>query len=175
MTKFIQLSILMGLTATLMTGCGFEPLYGSKAENQAGAQNPSSVVGKMSQVDIALIPDKSGQLLRNHLIDRLYQSGYPSNSTATLHIDKITEARTDLDLTKSSDATLAQLRMTTNMVLTDDKGNKVLERTLQTIASFNVLGSEFATRVTEEAARESAINDLARQIELNLSLYYSAQ
>jgi LPS-assembly lipoprotein len=168
MTKFIQLSILLGLTTALVTGCGFEPMYGQHS-SKGGAS------AQLSQVGIDIIPDKEGQSLRNHLIDRLYRNGYPSNPTATLKIAKVNETRTELDLTKSSDATRAQLLLTANMVLIDSKGTTVLTRSVQSITSFNILGSEFATRVTEEAARESALNDLARQIELNLSLYYNSK
>lgn len=172
MTRFIQLSILMGLTTALVTGCGFEPMYGHRTSTGGQSQ---TVATQLSQVGIAIIPDKEGQSLRNHLIDRLYRNGYPSNPTATLNITKINELRTELDLTKSSDATRAQLRQTAVMTLVDDKGATVLTRPIETITSFNILGSEFATRVTEEAARESGLNDLARQVELNLSLYYSSK
>jgi LPS-assembly lipoprotein len=113
--------------------------------------------------------------LRNALIDRLYQNGYPNAPIATLKVSPIQETRNELDLTKSSDATRAQLRMSSTMTLTDKSGAVVLTRPLKTITSFNILGSEFATRVTEESARESGLQDLARQVELNLSLYYNSK
>lgn len=172
MTKFIQLSILMGLTTALVTGCGFSPMYGQHSTTAPTGQSPS-VSAQLSQIGIDIIPDREGQLLRNHLIDRMYRSGYPSNPTATLKVSKIEEIRTELDLTKSSDATRAQLHLNATMTLNNTMGKPLLSRKVQSVSSFNILGSEFATRVTEEAARESALNDLARQIELNLSLYYS--
>jgi LPS-assembly lipoprotein len=174
MIKVIHSLILLFFMAFLLPGCGFEPMYGPKS----GPKTPSSaelgtVPTELSQIEIAIIPDREGQLLRNHLIDRLYLSGYPESPIATLNVSKIIEKRTELDLTKSSDATRAQLRLTTQMTLTDQSGATLLTRSLQSVTSFNILGSEFATRVTEDAARKSALNDLARQIELNLSLYYS--
>lgn len=172
MTRFIQLSILMGLTATVVTGCGFEPMYGYRSNTN---QQSPSIAAQMSQVGIDIIPNREGQSLRNNLIDRLYRNGYPSNPTMTLKIAKINELRTELDLTKSSDATRAQLRQTTVMSLVDDKGTTLMTRPLETITSFNILGSEFATRVSEQAARESGLNDIARQVELNMSLYYSSK
>ena len=172
MTKFIQLSILMGLTATLVTACGFTPMYGQHSSDSTPNQS-TGVSNQLSQIGIDIIPDRDGQTLRNHLIDRLYRSGYPGSPIATLTVSKINEARTELDLTKSSDATRAQLRLTATMTLNDLNGQTLLSRPIQTVTSFNILGSEFATRVTEQAARESGLNDLARQIELNLSLYYS--
>ena len=160
--------ILVGLTSLLLSGCGFKPMYGTQSR-----LNHSPISYQMSQIAIDIIPDREGQMLRNALIDRLYTSGYPSSPVATLKISKIEEVRNELDLTKSSDATRAQLRVTSTMTLTDKSGNVILSRPIKTITSFNILGSEFASRVTEESARQSAIQDLARQIELNLSLYYS--
>ena len=60
------------------------------------------------------------------------------------------------------------------MSLIDKKtGQIVLTRPLLAITSHNVLESEFSTLVTEQSAREAALNDLARQIERQLSLYFS--
>ena len=47
-----------------------------------------------------------------------------------------------------------------------------MERDLESIASFNVLGSEFGNRISEQATRENVLKDIARQIELQLSLYF---
>ena len=59
------------------------------------------------------------------------------------------------------------------MTLTDKRtGELVLQRNLQSTASFNVLGSEFANRVTEQSTRENVIKDIARQIEMQLALYF---
>lgn len=173
MIKLIQLSILLGLTTAFVTGCGFEPMYGQSSATKAPSSRATTVSTQLSDIAVDIIPDREGQILRNHLIDRLYRSGYPDTPIATLKVSKIAEARTELDLTKSSDATRAQLRLTATMKLSDPNGTILLTRSVQSVTSFNILGSEFATRVTEEAARESALSDLARQIELNLSLYYS--
>lgn len=171
MTSFIRFPILLTAAAVLMSGCGFHPMYGDYSASSQG----TGVSSALSQVSIEIIPDRDGQILRNSLIDRFYQNGYPSNPTATLKIEKLNEIRNELDMTKSSEATRAQLRLSTRMTLIDSSGKMVLDRKVQTITSYNVLGSEFATRVTEESARQSALNDLARQIELNLSLYYNAR
>ncbi len=180
MTHISKFPIFLGVSVLLLSGCGFQPVYGTHraAPSVAGAipsQIPSQTTARaLSQIDIAIIPDRAGQMLRNDLIDRLYRGGYPANPVATLHIRKLEERKTELDLTKSSEATRAQLRISTKMKLIDSAGQILLDRDLSTITSYNVLGSEFATRVSEEDARQNAIHDLARQVELNLSLYYNA-
>jgi LPS-assembly lipoprotein len=156
----------------LLVSCGFTPLYGEKrTEKDSSGYSPRS---SFAQVEISLIPDRSGQMLRNLLIDRLYSGGYPVNPSYTLKIEKLAEAKGELDITKSAEATRAQLTIRTQMVLLDAKGVEVLRRPLSSITSYNVLQSEFATRVTEENARSNAIAEIARQAELALSLYFHA-
>ena len=124
-------------------------------------------------MDIGNIPDREGQYLRNALIDRFYRSGRPVNAAYDLDIDRITETLVDLDITKSSDATRGQLKVQTRLKLIGRaSGSVVLERDVRSITSYNILGSEFATRVTEDNARTNALDDLARQIEMQLNLYF---
>jgi LPS-assembly lipoprotein len=158
MTKFIAL---IGLLATL-TACGFHPVHGKFSNDRRTDSAP---------VEITIIPDREGQILRNELIDRLHQNGEPASAQYRLSVDKIQESDKELAITKSSEATRAQLRLKTKMVLTDKSGKEVLVRDLLAITSYNVLQSEFATRVAENTARENALGDLARQIELHLNLY----
>lgn len=171
MNKLSLFSILACFSMLPLAGCGFQPMYG----DYSAAADQTSHNTALSQIAIDIIPDREGQILRNNLIDKLYDGGYPSQPTATLHIEKLEETITELDLTKSSEATRAQLRLQTNIVLKEaSTGKTLLTRPLQSITSYNILESEFATRVTKESARQSAIADLARQIELNLSLYSNA-
>ena len=152
-----------------LSACGFEPIYGTKMQSNAGQE---SVEAQLSQVAINGIPDREGQFLRNVLIDKFYRNGRPQNISYTLHVQPINESIVDLDITKSSDATRAQLRLKTLMTLKDETtGEVVLTRNLKSIASYNVLTSEFATRVSAQNTRENALYDLARQIELQISLY----
>lgn len=165
MKKTLSLSI---ISLTLLTGCGFKPLYGT--HGQQPQDSPT-----LNTVAISTIPDQEGQYLRNNLMDRFYKDGYPTTPTLTLDIAPLSETKTELDLTKSSDATRAQLRLTTIMTLRDSLKNILLQRSIYTIASYNILGSEFATRVTQQSARKNAVDDLARQIEMNLTLYLNSK
>lgn len=134
-----------------------------------------SAAAQLSSVDIAIIPNREGQILRNDLMDRFYPRGVPSAPSATLKIAPLVETKTDLDLTKSSDVTRAQVTLNTTLTLEDQSGEILLTKPITAIGSYNTLKSEFATRVTEEGARQSALHDLARQIEFYISLYYSGK
>lgn len=153
----------------LLSSCGFEPVYGVNRNTPVGAEE------KLSQIEIAGIPDREGQYLRNALIDRFYRNGRPSSTLYTLDIGRLDERIKKLDITKTADATRGQLRMDARMTLRGPNNKIILQRDLRAITSFNILGSEFANRVTEDNARQNALDDLARQIELQLALYFKRQ
>ena len=152
----------------LLTACGFSPMYGSGA----GSSGVSATTG-LNQVDIALIPDESGVYLRNMLIDQFYQDGYPSSPTHSLEITDLEETESGLDITVDSETTRKQIRINAKLKLIDNAtGAIVLAREMSAITSYNVLGSQFTTRVSERDAREAALGDLARQIETQIALYF---
>lgn len=159
------------LSLFILTSCGFAPVYGSKSSNNDNAV--ASVKNNLQNIEIAIIPDREGQFLRNALIDNFYHSGAPSNPKYILKINPITELNYNLDITIDSEATRRQIKLSTQMSLIDkESGRTLLTRDVLSIASHNVLDSEFSTIVTEQNARENALNDLARQIEREISLYF---
>ena len=164
---------LLALAALLLlvTACGFRPLYGTTAKVENG-----TVANTLAQVQIDNIPDRSGQYLRNALMDRFYRNGRPADPLYTLQVTNLSENLTDLDITKSSSATRAQLRLDAEINLIDHRGAQTaMKRRLVAITSYNVLNSQFTTRVSEEAARQSALDDLAAQIERHMALFLSGK
>ena len=165
MRFFLSIAALLCLTA-----CGFHPVYG------VNKYTPVGVEEHLAQVQIAGIRDREGQYLRNALIDRFYRGGRPANPRYSLKIDTIQEGSRDLDVTIDSDSTRGQLTLTTSLELTDLQTNEiVLVRALRSIASYNIISSEFANRVSEQNTRENALDDLARQTEEQLALYFKRQ
>jgi LPS-assembly lipoprotein len=168
---FIGFLALLAMVACLaITGCGFTPLY-AKAEHQ-----DAQVAAGFDQVGIGNIPDQKGQYLRNALIDRFYQNGRPDMPRYHLELTPIAESQTDLDITRSATTTRTQLRLTTTMTLTDTKTGKVLlTRDLFSVNSYNILETQYNTNVSQEYVRENLLDDLARQIEAQLALYFKRQ
>lgn len=150
----------------LLSGCGFQPVYGTASSAGQTAEQG------LDQVDIALIPDAEGVYLRNALIDRFYQNGYPVQPRYRLAIDKIVQSESDYDVTIESEATRRQLTLYATVQLMDvTKTEPLFRRELRTVTSYDVIGSQFTTRVAEEDARKAALNDLARQIETQVALF----
>lgn len=167
MRKTIPIYALI-IAAFIVAGCGFEPLHGQST--RTADQN------LYNQIFIDNIPEREGQILRNELIDRFYTKGRPADPAYILKIDAIEETQTNLDVTATADTTRNQLRLDTKMRLEDRAtGALLLERDLISITSYNVLQSQFTTRVSEDNARENVLKDLARQIDIQTGLYFKRQ
>ncbi len=162
--NLIKIPLLQLVTCILfLSSCGFTPMYSAKDMN---------IASELSNVEISNIPDYEGQYLRNALIDRFYTNARPNSSKYILKIEPIKESTTNLDITKNANATRVQLKLSTKINLIDQQsGEIVLSRNLNSISSYNILTSEFATRVSAKNMRENTLNDLARKIELHIGLY----
>ena len=162
---------LLALMILPMIGaCGFEPMYGTSSKSELGAS--TSLRAELAEVKISNIPNREGQYLRNALIDRFYVGGRPANPKYILDVNPVQETTYDLDITIRSDATRKQLNLNTAMSLKDaETGEVLVSRSVKSSGSYNVLESEFATRVSEQSTRENALDHLAQQIELHIGLY----
>lgn len=167
MTKI--LTLLSIFIITTLTACGFHPVYGVNKYTNVGVEE------HLSQIQIGNIKDREGQHLRNELIDRFYRDGRPAYPLYSLSVIDLSERITELDITKDAESTRGQLQTTARIVLRDQDSAILLERTLSSTASFNVLASEFTNRVSEQATRENTLNDLARQIEQQIALFFKKE
>jgi LPS-assembly lipoprotein len=71
------LAVLAGLCA--LTACGFTPLYGDNSSD-------ANVEQKMDEVSVGIIPDRTGQLLRQSLQDQLEVAGAPTQQLYLLSV-----------------------------------------------------------------------------------------
>ncbi len=156
------------LMVLMLPACGFTPLYAD-----GGGDLRAPITAALNDIAIVPIPDRDGQALRNGLIDRFYKNGTPRHPTLTLSVAPLIEAVTDLDVTADDEATRRQLRLSTTFTLKDPvRADPLLTRSIYAIVSYNVLESQFTTRVAEQTARDNAVVDLARQIEQALVIYF---
>lgn len=159
----------------LLSACGFQPMYGT----HSGGGSVQTDIARTSQasldrIGIDIIPDAEGVYLRNELIDRFYRNGYPAEKAYRLSIQPLQETKKDFDITVDLEATRRQLTLKTVMRLIDTaSGKELLRRNVKAISSYDVIGSQFTTRVARQDAREAALNDIARQIELQLTLFFN--
>lgn len=151
------------LLAGSLAGCGFKPLYGNV---------PGSVTSaELAAVDIGLIPDRSGQILRNRLVTRMQPRGPAAETLYILDVD-LNESSVGLAVETDETATRTNLTITATVALTDiENGDVVFVDTLRSYASYDVLTAEYATLVAERDARERVLVDLADRVATSVALY----
>ena len=152
------------LAATLAVGgCGFHPLY--------GRHDDVALNDALSRVEIGPIRDRIGQQVRNALLDSITPSGLSGEPLYRLNVT-LNESITSLAVQKTSDATRADLRLTASFQLTSLRtGGSVMSNDSFAISSFNILNSEFATLMEENNARARAVQELADEIRLKVSVF----
>lgn len=154
-------AVLSAVVLCALTGCGFHPLYGESTPSNAAA---------LAAIRIEQIADRSGQKLRNMLLDRLTPTGPPSHPAYTLSV-KLTETRQELAIRKDERATRANLTVTARFVLraVRDPRAGLFAGVASSTNSYNVLMSEFATLSAENDARDRALQTLSEEIRLRVA------
>lgn len=149
-----------------LAGCGFQPLYGSKAEGGSGA------AVALNQVAIANIPNRDGQVLRNLLTDRLYQNGKPTEPLYRLAVE-LRQSETALGIRRDATASRTRLDTLAHYVLRRVSDDKVLiDSNAETSVSFNQLVAQYTTVTARDDARSRALHELSEQIVTRLALYF---
>lgn len=127
----------------------------------------------MAQVSIELIPDRIGQKLRNFLLDRINPAGEPTRPLYSLKVET-TVSRTDLGIERDETATRALLVLTIEYSMLDIAKQKTLiQGSLQSTNSFNIVDSDFATLSAETDALDRAAREVSDDIKTRLGLYFS--
>lgn len=151
-----------------ITACGFQPMYGSSGN---GAQ-AESVSAKLSLTEVATIPDRNGQMLRNTLVQKMYSYGGAVEKyrlTVSLRSDM-----TNMGLQRDATATLTRLNMTADFILEEKAtGKTLLQSSSKSTVVFNILSAQYGSIVNEKDAERRAINDIASDITTKLAAHFS--
>lgn len=152
----------LALCGLALAGCGYQPLYGQRA-NQPG------VAAQLAAVDVALIPGRTGQLLRNALEQRMERGGGGAAKAYTLHVtlDEQTEpvgVARDATVTRENVVLLASFSLYRG-------GDVVLSGESRAAAGYNVLAQHYATIVSERDSRERAVLQVADDITRRIAVF----
>ena len=153
--------------ALLMLGavaaCGFQPMYGDKS--------PSSVSSmELAAVQIELIRNREGQMLRNELLDRFQPAGAAPKALYGLNIGLATQ-KIALGINPDGTSSRANLIMTANYTVRDlANGDVLFQGYGRSTTGFNILDSDFATTTGEDDATRRAVFDLSEQITTRVSV-----
>jgi LPS-assembly lipoprotein len=158
--------IVVGLALFGLAACGFRPLYGER-----GVQALSSE--ELAAVQIDLIRDREGQMLRNELLDRFQAAGSAVKPLYGLSIN-LQISRAALGIQTDQTATRVNLTMTASYVVRDvATGTVMFTGQGRTIDSFDILDSDFASTSSEADAIRRAVYDLSEQITTRVSIALS--
>jgi LPS-assembly lipoprotein len=152
---------------TLLGGCGFHPLYGRDS-----ASHQPAMAAQFASIQIAVLPDKLGQKMRNLLIDSLHISGASADPQYTLTMT-VREAVIDLGLQENSTSTRGQVRLTVEYFLNDKlTGKTLLRETLRTSAGYNILINQFSSLLSQDDAETQGLQQISDQMTEHIALYF---
>lgn len=146
-----------------LSGCGFRPLYGTTGGGGRDA---------LAQIQIKPIADRSGQQLRNHLLDLITPRGQPPAARYVLNV-RLSESIRSLAVRKTALATRANFRLEASFILSDKATGKTLhtDKTL-VVSGYNILSSDFATLQSVKDARARALRETAENIRVRLGVFF---
>ena len=156
----------LALTALLLSGCAFSPMY---------AQGGSGAVARgLGEIAVPAIPGKAGWLVRNALEDRL---GRPDAATPRYRLDVRLDDSLE-GLAVLADDTVSRERRTlrARYQLVDTATDTILlDATDGSDAGIDVVSSEYATIAAEETALENLSREIADRIVTRVALTLRAQ
>lgn len=165
MSLLKRLFLLVGLLAlpAVLSGCGFQPVYGERGIQSSGAE--------LQSIAIARVPDRVGHRLR----DELYRLFHGDGQNARYQLAISLENRSVVTAVNRDSSDLRRnLRLIADIRLTQPGQEKPLYETrVFSDAGIDQLPSDFATFVAEDAAEKRAVERLARDIRDRLALYFA--
>jgi LPS-assembly lipoprotein len=154
---------------TALAGCGFQPVYMPTASGQAGPPQR-----ELAAINVNLIPDRPGMLLRQALQDRFEGAG---DDTARRYDLAVNFWITGDAIGMQFDTTITRVRLVghaTWTLLAEDPGRTNLTKgSARAADAENVLDSQyFAADLETETIQKRVAMAVADQITLQLAAYF---
>ncbi len=153
------------LAMLALSACGFQPLHGGKGKQ-------SATVPEMAHIKILTIADRSGQLVRNELFDRLTPLGQPEKPAYILNV-RLSESKQSLGILKDETASRANYVLNAGFSLTNMNGGTLYSSSTSSQASYNILAEHYASTASEKNARDRTAEEVADAIAMQLAAYFS--
>ena len=162
--------VILGLSALMISACGFQPLYSQNGSSPAVQAELAAIL-----VDVKS-PDSRGerleQLVYSSLLDALTPLGVSAAPAWRLEI-AFEQTSKGVGFEEDDSATRFNLQIFSEWRLVDTASRQVVfSSSSRSIAAYNVVTSQFATLTAEKDAEERAAVDLANDIRLQLSLHF---
>ena len=156
----------LALLALGLAGCGLQPLYGSTAGG-------SRLAAVMSGVEVAPIPGRVGQRVRNELIFE-NTGGSGSAPQSTYKLDIVIKENITNELVKiSGDAKAQVYELDATFKLIGKDGKVVLEGKATSRAAYERYETIFSNVRARQDAENRAARTVAESIKVRLAAYLS--
>jgi LPS-assembly lipoprotein len=160
--------VVLGSTIAL-AGCGFQPVYMPTASRQAGPAER-----ELAAINVGLIPDRPGMLMRQALQDRLEGSG---DGTPRRYDLTVSFGVNGAGLGMQPDTTITRIRLTGiadwTLLANDPTHTRLTSGHVRAVDALNTLDSQvFATDLEIEAIQKRLAEALADQITLQLAAFF---
>ena len=154
-------ALLLCVTLSL-SACGLQPLYGGGSSG--------TVATTLRSVQVSPIPERTGWLLRNKLVDRL---GEGDNVRPIYRLDvTLDDNITTFGIRSDQAATRERRTLRARYQLVDlATGTVVLDATAGSDAGIDVVSSEYATVAAEQTAAQNLADVVADQIVARLGAF----
>jgi len=156
-------ALLAAAGLALLSSCGFQPLYATNGNGPPGLRNVA-----LSTVNA---PEEISPMVTRAFARRT--SGEPSAAAYDLQINAREQAER-LAVQIDASVTRYNYRLVGRYTLTERSSGKRYTGSAVSIASFNVVNSQYSTLFAEEAAREKAANQLVEDVEHDILLKLAA-
>ena len=138
-----------------------------------GGAPDAGVADRLARVEIANIPDRSGQKMRNLLIDRLYHDHRPVKPEYRLDVLLDAGGQT-LAVQKDATASRGQWTATATYRLVHiATGKVVFTGSSRALPGYNISYYQWASQVSEESALDRGIEYVADEISARVALYFA--
>lgn len=156
-------------TASLLSGCGFHPLYAPAANG-----DPGPAEAEMAAVWVPVIPDHSGQFLRQALQQRLEGAGSGIAKKYNLAVSFSIFAD-GLAIRPDTTSSYVRLTGTAPWTLTTVglKPETITRGQAQAVDGYDILDQQyFAAQLENETVNQRLAETLADQIVTRLAIYF---
>ena len=126
---------------------------------------------RLPKIAVAPIPDRLGQVLHNHLLDRLSPGGAPSKPKYRANVS-LSVSKEGLAIARDESATRYNVTLTAEYsLLLMATGESVLNGQARSIATYDVVTSDYATLVAERDAKLRAARKISDELKTRIAVF----
>lgn len=167
-SNLVRRHLLLAMAACV-SGCGFRPVYAVRGGRSSPAQH------ELGLVDVAVLPDRPGQLLRQALQQRLTNT---NEALAKQYELSVSFGISSDSIGIQQDSTVTRVRQigtaAWSLKMLDPASTLVTSGTARALDGLNILDQQyFEADLASEATQRRIAEAVANQITLQLASYFS--